>query len=213
MLSEIYNPGVSLVHRTRPSLKLALLFSACTSLFVFETWSLLIATALVLTGLYLNARILMKNIIASIRPALWVLVLIFAVQLYLANVELAAFVVLRFVVIILTASLLTLTTPVSELIATIENAVRSFASEQTAEAVSLAFSLSFRFIPRVRATFEEVKEAQKARGLQSSWRALITPTLVRTLKSADEIAQAIDARNIDTSHRLEIDEFARSHKC
>ena len=161
---------------------------------------MLIATALVLTGLFLNARILLENIIASIRPALWIFALIFSVQLYLAGAELAAFVVLRFTVMILAASLLTLTTPMSELIATIENAVRSFASEQTAEAVSLAFSLSFRFIPQVRNTFEEVKEAQKARGLQSNWRALLTPTIVRTLKSADEIAQAINARNIDTSH-------------
>ena len=200
MLTEIYNPGESFVHKAKPSLKLAVLFSVCTLLFVFDSWAMLISVSVTLAGLYFHARILVGNIIASIRPAFWILTLIFAVQFYLEGPELAAFVVIRFAVMILTASLLTLTTPTSELVSTIEHGVRSFASARTAEAVSLAFSLSFRFIPQVRNTFEEVKEAQRARGLHNSWRALVTPTIVRTLKSADEIAQAINARNIDTSH-------------
>ena len=200
MLTEIYNPGQSFVHKAKPSLKLAVLFSVCTLLFVFDSWAMLISVSVTLAGLYFHARILVGNIIAGIRPAFWILTLIFAVQFYLESPELAAFVVIRFAVMILTASLLTLTTPTSELVSTIEHGVRSFASERTAEAVSLAFSLSFRFIPQVRNTFEEVKEAQRARGLHNSWRALVTPTIVRTLKSADEIAQAINARNIDTSH-------------
>jgi biotin transport system permease protein len=40
----------------------------------------------------------------------------------------------------------------------------------------------------------EVRDAQRARGLESSPRALVVPLLVRTLRRADEIGEALVAR-------------------
>ena len=203
MLTDMYSPGDTVIHTTKPSLKLACLFVVCTTLFVFESWPLLIGTCCAVAWLYYCSQIFMKNIVASICPAFSILALIFFVQLYLSGFEMAAFVVIRFIAMILAASLLTLTTPSSDLMSAIEKGVQTFASERFSEAVGLAFSLSFRCIPRVRQAFNDVREAQKARGLQGSWKALTTPTIIRILRSADEIAQAINSRNIDTSHLRE----------
>jgi biotin transport system permease protein len=195
MLTSDYVPGDSVVHRTRPLVKVGLLFVVCTWLFVREGWLSLSVAAMALATLFVIARIPPRQVFAAIRPALWVLGLIFLAQLVLADWRLASFVVLRFAVMILAASLLTLTTRTSDLVEAIEDALSRFLPQRSAEAISLALSLCLRFIPRIREIFDEVKNAQRARGLGASWRALVTPTIVRALKSADEIARAIVARS------------------
>lgn len=198
MLTSDYVPGDSIVHQARPLIKVGLLFLVCTGLFVQEGWLSPTIAGLVLVALFAIARIPPTVIVAAIRPALWVLGLIFVAQLFLADWQFAGFVVLRFAVMILAASLLTLTTRTSDLVEAIERALSRVLPARSAEAISLALSLCLRFIPRVREIFEEVKDAQRARGLGTSWRALVTPTIVRALKSADEIARAIVARSPET---------------
>lgn len=198
MLTSDYVPGDSIVHRARPLFKVGLLFMVCTWLFVQEGWPSLLIAAVVLAVLFAVARIPPPMIVAAIRPALWVLGVIFVAQLFLADWRFASFVVLRFAVMILAASLLTLTTRTSDLVEAIERALGRVLPPRSAEAISLALSLCLRFIPRVRNIFEEVKDAQRARGLGTSWRALVTPTIVRALKSADEISRAITARSPET---------------
>lgn len=200
MLTSDYVPGDSVVHRARPLIKVGLLFLVCTWLFVREGWLSLAAAGLVLVAFFAIARIPPKMVVAAIRPALWVLGLVFVAQLFLADWRFAGFVVLRFAVMILGASLLTLTTRTSDLVEAIERALGRILPARLAEAISLALSLCLRFIPRVGDIFEEVKNAQRARGLGTSWRALVTPTIVRALKSADEIARAIVARSPDGPH-------------
>ena len=63
--------------------------------------------------------------------------------------------------------------------------------------IALAISLSLRFIPLVRSVLDEVREAQRARGLERNLTALLVPLVVRTLKQADGTAQAIQARSFD----------------
>ncbi|MEM8540797.1 MAG: energy-coupling factor transporter transmembrane component T, partial [Pseudomonadota bacterium] len=188
------------VHTTPPLHKVLLLFVSCTSLFVWENWIVLGASACAVSLLFIVAKIPLEHMKSALKPALLLLFMIFILQVYLNSLETAAFGVLRFVVMILAASLLTLTTKTSDLISSVETGLGRFISPKASEAISLAFSLCFRFIPMVRQIFEEVREAQRARGHSGNWRALITPTIVRTLKSADEVSQAIAARSIDTSH-------------
>lgn len=200
MLTSTYSAGHSFVHTTPPLFKVLLLFLTCTALFVWENWLFLMTTSILLSALFLVAKIPHNHIRSALRPAFWLLLMIFILQLYLNSLETALFVVVRFVVMILAASLLTITTKTSDLISALESGLGKFLPQKAAEGISLAFSLCFRFIPMVRQIFEEVREAQRARGHSGNWRALITPTIVRTLKSADEISQAITARSVDTSH-------------
>ena len=60
--------------------------------------------------------------------------------------------------------------------------------------VSLAVSLVLRFVPDILTRWRDIREAQAARGLASHPVALLVPLLVRTLKGADDVAAAIEAR-------------------
>lgn len=63
--------------------------------------------------------------------------------------------------------------------------------------MSLALSLTVRFIPELRTRYLQVREAQLARGLPHRPTATLIPLVVRTLHAADQISEAIDARCYD----------------
>lgn len=67
--------------------------------------------------------------------------------------------------------------------------------------ISLALALTVRFIPQIRDTYGQVREAQHARGLQNRPLATVVPLIVRTLQQAEQIADAIDARCYDSRGR------------
>jgi biotin transport system permease protein len=102
---------------------------------------------------------------------------------------------LRLVTVILLAMLVTLTTRVSEMVHVIERALSPLErlGVQTGK-VSLAISMTLRFIPLLIQVGNEVREAQRARGLERNMLALAVPMLVRALRTAEQTAEAIDAR-------------------
>ena len=60
--------------------------------------------------------------------------------------------------------------------------------------MSLAISLTLRFIPVLAQITRDVREAQRVRGLEGNIVALAIPLVVRTLRISDDIADAIEAR-------------------
>lgn len=197
MLTDLYVAGGSPVHRTRPVIKIAALVILCTCLFALEGWTSLSISAVIVTAGFALAGLRAHHAWQSLRPALWILIAIFAVQIYLADLALAAFVVSRFAVLILAAALVTLTTTTSQFVDGIGAALKHAPAWVPKARIALAISLCIRFIPLIRNTFGEVRQAQRARGLERNFLALLVPLVVRTLKSADEISQAIYARSFD----------------
>ncbi|MET3589637.1 energy-coupling factor transporter transmembrane protein EcfT [Bartonella silvatica] len=104
-------------------------------------------------------------------------------------------VVLRFSSLIFLASLVSLTTKVSDMVSSIETwlqPLRRFGINPSK--FSMMLSLAIRFIPVVREKFHEVHEAQRARGSQLNIAALAIPLIIRTIRMASEVAEALDAR-------------------
>ncbi|MBB4004321.1 MAG: energy-coupling factor transporter transmembrane protein EcfT [Aurantimonas endophytica] len=196
MIAGLYRPGTSPVHRARAGTKLALLLGLGTLLFAVDDVALAAAALAITLAAFALARIPARVAFAQIRPALWILGILFAVQLWLVGLEPALLLVLRFAALILAASLVTLTTRTAELVAVIEWALGPLGRVGVdVTKVSLALSLAIRFIPAVSAIADEVREAQRARGQDRNIVALAVPVIVRLLKMADEIAEAIDARS------------------
>ena len=196
MIGGLYRPGASPVHRAPAGSKLALLLGLGTLLFTVDAVALAAAALLVTLAGFALARIPARLAFAQIRPALWILAILFAVQLWLVGLEPALLLVLRFAALILAAALVTLTTRTADLVAVIEWALGPLRPLGVDVAkVSLALSLAIRFIPAVATILDEVREAQRARGQDRSVVALAVPVVVRLLKMADEIAEAIDARS------------------
>lgn len=194
MLTELYLGGASPLHRARPGLKIPALAVFCTSLFLISTWPILIL-GMCFVGLgYGAAKVPVAVAWRALRPALWVMIAIFAVQIYLADLVTGLFVTLRLSTMILAASLVTLTTRSSELIDGIQSGLSRAPEWVPARQIALALALALRFIPIVRQVLADVTEAQAARGMDRNLRAILVPLTVRLLKMADEMALAIDAR-------------------
>lgn len=197
MLTGLHVPGDSPLHRARPAAKIVALIVICTALFVFEGWPSLILGAVLVAAGFVTASLTARHALTSLKPALWILAAIFAVQLYLNDLALAGFVIGRFAVLILAASLVTLTTTASEFVDGIRSSLK-YAPEWVPKArIALAISLCLRFIPLLKTVLDEVRQAQRARGLDRNALALLVPLIIRTLKTADEVSEAIYARSFD----------------
>lgn len=187
---------MSPLHRCPPGPKLATLALAGTGLmFVTNPLAMLDFLALTLLG-FRVAGFGGARIWRQIRPMLWMLAVLFLVQGGLAGWTLAALIVARLLTLMLLASLVTLTTRTEDLIATLERLLTPLAPLGVNPAkVGLAVSLALRFLPVIAEEAERVREAQAARGLGTHPLALILPLIVRVLKAAEEVAEAIEARS------------------
>lgn len=198
MTLGLYQPRSSPLHRLGAGWKLLLVLLAGLLIFTLHDWRLLLALLLGTLALYFAARFDLPTTWAQVRPSLGLLLFFLLFQGFLTGWDAAILTVLRFGVMILLASLVTLTTRVSELLATLERALNPLARVGVNPAkVSLAISLALRFIPVVAQTMQDVQEAQRARGIEKNALALAVPTIIRTLKMADDVADAIDARSFE----------------
>ncbi len=192
---ELYVPGSSPLHRMRPGSKILFLALAGTLLFAVDQllFSLLLLVATL--GLYRLAQMPLSRAWAQIRPALWVFALIFLAQLLFNDWQLGVFAVVRFATLLMLAGLLTLTTRTSDMIAAIEAGLAPLRRiGLPTDSISLAISLTLRFLPVLAEVVLDVREAQRARGLERNFFALAIPTLVRTLHMSEDISEALDAR-------------------
>ena len=186
------------IHAIPAGAKVLILLAGGTAVFLVQDLIVIAGVLIGILALYVVARIPIRVMFAQIRPVLWIFLLIFVFQLFTRDALFAGMVVARFVALLLLASLVTLTTPVSAMIDAIEKGigwVRVFGVNPAK--ISLGFSLALRFIPVVAKIVSEVREAQRARGLERSIIAIALPVIIRTLKMADDVANAIEARGYD----------------
>ncbi|KMO39058.1 cobalt ABC transporter permease [Methylobacterium tarhaniae] len=191
-------PGRSPLHRCPPGPKILALVAAGTALFALPRLDLALAV-LGLTGwLYRLAGIPARLVLAQVRPLAWILAVLVLVQLALDGWQAGLLVAARLVALMLLAGLVTLTTRSSDLIEALQRGLawlRPLGADPAK--VGLAIALTLRFIPVLAAITAEVREAQRARGLERSLVALTVPVIVRMLKMSDDVAAAIDARSYD----------------
>ncbi|MEP2724331.1 energy-coupling factor transporter transmembrane protein EcfT [Roseibium sp.] len=194
----LYVDTDSPIHRLHAGVKLSSLVVVGTAVFLLNEWLYLAAVLLATVALYFVARIPLKVAYAQLRPVLYLLAIIFIVQSLFDHWTMGVTVALRFLCLILFASLITLTTRVSEMVDVIESAMQPFTPFGVNPAkTSLAISLAIRFLPVIAQKFHDVREAQNARGLGGSIVATAVPLIVRTLRMANDIAEALDARSYD----------------
>lgn len=197
MIAESYIAGNSVVHRASPALKIVCLAVFCSVVFTFQRWEWLAGAAIILLLSYWAAGLGLRQLVQGIKPAVVFLAAIFIFQWLVIDLALATFILIRFTCLILAAHLVTLTTKSSEFVDGIMTLLRFAPRWVPAAQIALAISLALRFIPMIRTIFDEVRMAQRARGLDKNLIALLVPLVVRTLKSGDQITDAIRARSPD----------------
>ncbi|MDO5669527.1 MAG: energy-coupling factor transporter transmembrane protein EcfT [Corynebacterium sp.] len=192
----VYLPGTTAIHRLPAGWKFLLLLAfilASTILvktpFVAACW-----LAVVLLG-YVIARVPVRTALGQILPVMPVLAVLGGFQWWQRGWEFALTTVLVLLASVAAAALLTLTTSIAELMAAIERGLSPFERfGLPVETISLAVSLTLRLIPLQLATVHEVLAARKARGAGFSIAAFGTPVLVRSIRRARLLAEALIAR-------------------
>ena len=197
MLS-LYVPGQSIVHRLPAGAKLLALAAGSAALFVVPGVPVHAAELLVVLALFHLAGLPWREVIDQLRPALVLLVPIFLFHVFLTDWVLGLETVLRILVLLFLAVIVTLTTKLSDMIEVLERAMRPlrFVGINPSK-VGMMLSMVIRLIPLMMREAGEILEAQRARGLERNAIALLVPLLIKALKMADDLADAMDARGYD----------------
>ncbi|HET6561190.1 MAG TPA: energy-coupling factor transporter transmembrane protein EcfT [Marmoricola sp.] len=194
----LYLPGSSLVHRAPAGVKLAVLVAVGAVSFLLDTpWQVGTAVGLVVLG-YVVAGLSPLSLLRQARPLLWLLLAVGAFHVLVDGWARALVVTGVILLLVLLAGLVTLTTRTTELVETLVRVLGPLRRIGVdAERVGLLLALSIRSVPVVVGIAEEVRDAQRARGLQGSPRAYAVPLVIRSLRHADALGEALAARGVD----------------
>ncbi|SEC33313.1 energy-coupling factor transporter transmembrane component T family protein [Rhodococcus koreensis] len=195
----LYRPGDSLLHRMPAGLKLLLLILSIVAATVFVRTPLEVGVVVVLVGLlFVVASIPWRVAVAQLRPVVWMLLIIAVFQVLITSPSRAVVVCGVLVISVALAALVTLTTRVTDMLDTVSRALGPLRRVGVdPDRIGLLLALAIRCIPLLTGIVQEVAQARKARGLQWSMTALATPVLVRALRTADAMGDALVARGVD----------------
>jgi biotin transport system permease protein len=194
----LYLPGTSPVHRMRAGTKLLLMLAAgAASVLVDHAWQAMLAVVVAFC-LYRVAGLSLRTAARQVRPLVWVLGLVAVFHVWASGWERAAVFVGVITALVLLAALVTLTTRTTAMVDAVVHGLRPLRRLGVKpERVGLLLALGIRSVPVVVGLAEEVRDAQRARGLGASPRAFAVPLIVRSLRHADALGDALVARGAD----------------
>ncbi|SFE40420.1 energy-coupling factor transport system permease protein [Lentibacillus persicus] len=217
-----YVPGNSLVHRLDPRTKMTVIFFFVFIVFLANTViSYSVLTAFALASM-ITTRIPIRFILKGLTPVWFLIGFTFILHLIVTNqgtvlVDIFGFSIysgaiiqgfaisMRFFLLILVTSLLTLTTTPIEITDGIEDMLHPLKKIRfPVHELALMMSISLRFIPTLMQETEKISRAQASRGvdfrtgpLKERMKAvvpLLVPLFVSAFKRAEELAMAMEAR-------------------
>lgn len=203
----LYRPGSSLLHRAPAGLKLVVLAAAVVALLTVDDPRRLAVAAVVVAVLYAVARIPPRVAAAQLRPMLWFAAFLLVVQTVLTDWTTAVGLVARLVLVVSLAALVTLTTRVTAMLDVVEAGLQPLRHVGVRpRRVGLVLALTIRAVPVIARVVGTVRDAHRARGGSGPpWRLLV-PVLVRVLRQADALSEALVARGLDDDADDEADD-------
>lgn len=194
-----YYPGSSLLHRLPAGVKILAVCALVLgiTLTVREPWH--IAPALVgVASLYAIGRIPPRAAWSQIRAVVPMLIAILLLQWLVADLDTAIRVSGSLLAAVAVAALVTVTTRMSDMLDAVTRAAQPLHYVGVSpDRVALVLVLTVRAIPLLARGLRQVTEARKARGLGFSIRALVVPTVLGALQTADQLGEALAARGVD----------------
>jgi len=199
-LFSLYVPGTSPLHRLAIGYKYLLLL-------ILTVPALLVGNLVV----SLAALVLSLALLASCRTglrhawtlplALWVLVAFLAgYQVLIGRPDLGVVVGANLVTAVYASRILTLTTPGPALIDALVAALRPLERFGVkTDLVGLAVAIMVRSVPLLLDSFEQVRQAARARGRERNLFLLVTPVVVRAVGQAQATGAALAARGLGES--------------
>ncbi len=225
MLREItlgqYYPSGSAIHGIDPRVKIIATIVYMVALFIADDAKGLVLCALVLAVVVWASKVPLKFILRGMRPILFILIFTFCLNIFMLDGKIlwsygflhitdngiytALFMAARLFMIIIGASLLTLTTTPISLTDGMEKILSplSKVGVHTHE-VAMMTSIALRFIPTLMKETDKIISAQQARGADfesgnifaraKALVPIIIPLFVSAFRIAQDLALAMEAR-------------------
>lgn len=216
-----YYPAESVLHRRDPRVKFVAVAAIAVALFTRDAFAALAVYGVAALVALIVSHVPLRWYWRGLRPVLWLIGLTFVAQLFFVpgpalarlgplkvssrGLELATYLSLRLIVLVLVGSLLTLTTsPISltDAIAWLGRPLRRL--RLPTEEIALMMTIALRFIPTLLVEAETITRAQRARGAvfdrggplrrARALLPLLVPLFVVSFRRADELALAMEAR-------------------
>jgi len=193
-----YAPGATVVHRLPAGLKLSLLAAVGVALALLDRWWQPLVVLGAVLACYAMARLPTAGLLALLRPLVWIFIAVGIFHAWISGWQAVVDVLASLIALVLAAGLVSLTTSMTELTDVLLWLLRPLGRLGVApERMALLIALSVRSVPVIVALAQEVRDAQRARGLGRSARAFAVPLLVRSLRHADALGEALVARGLD----------------
>jgi len=197
-MQSLYVEGNSMMHRLSARAKLLILATLGVVLFASDDIVLLSLGVFVAGALYLSIRLPLRQAFARLKPILLTIVVVALFSLAFNPWHGAVVTLLRLTALTLFAAGVTATTTIAQFMDEITSLARPL--EKTglvrADDIGLAVGLVIRFVPEILGRYTAIREAHVSRGLKVRPATILVPLIILTLKDADNIAAAIDARGI-----------------
>jgi biotin transport system permease protein len=196
---SLYIPGQTILHKLPAWVKFLVLLVVSILAYWVEGLAVFFLAFLGALGLVAYVNILKKRHRKVIVFPLVMVILFSIFSAFVVDPHQGLVTFFRLSSLVMLAACVTVTTKSDAFIAMIERTLLplSIFPFIKPKAISLTISLTLRFIPTIFKLGMDIREAQAARGLQSNPIALIVPLIVLTLKHADDVSDALDARMIE----------------
>lgn len=216
-----YFPGESLVHKYDPKLKMITMILFIASLFFIKSIFMYIPVVIYLLLIIKVAKLPTGMVLRGLKPLKWIILVTFIINLFFTpgdpkytfgilkisqeGIDLAVFMGIRLILLVLGTSLLTYTTSPIELTDGIESLLRPFRKIGVpSHEIAMMMTIALRFIPTLIEETDKIMKAQMARGADfesgnivkraKNLVPLLVPLFINSFRRAEELATAMEAR-------------------
>lgn len=217
-----YYPADSIIHRLDARVKMLITLLFVIAIFFIKSYFGFMLTAIILIGIVLLAKLPMMSVLKSVKGVMFIILFTAILNLFLIKkgevlwswkiftitkdgVHTTIKMVLRLVLLISGASLLSLTTTPVALADGVESLMSPLKLIKVpVRDIAMIMSIALRFIPTLFEETNKIISAQKARGASFDTGGLfarakamlpvLIPLFVNSFRRADELAFAMDAR-------------------
>jgi biotin transport system permease protein len=188
------------LHRIPAGFKLAAMVLASLLLLPVDDWRILAGALAMVLAIYAGFGRAGMARLALLRPLVPLLVIVGGVQAFSSGWHAGAVVSLRLLTLLLLADLVSMTTPMSALMAVLApvfGLLRPLGVNP--RKMALAVALVLRFVPVLLTRWRAREEAWKARTHRRVPVRLVAVFLADILQLADRVAESLDARGFDAA--------------
>ncbi len=226
MLKDItigqYYPTNSIIHKLDPRVKIIFTFVFMVSLFIVNTFSAYIFVFGMLAAVIVLSKVPFSYILRGVKAIIYLLLFTFVLNVLFTNggkiyfeygiikitqdgLNLGFFMLIRLLLLIIGASMLTLVTTPIQLTDALENMLSPFKKMGLpSHELAMMMTIALRFIPTLLDETDKIMKAQMARGADfeskniinraKSMIPLLVPLFISAFRRADELAMAMESR-------------------